>query len=73
MLFLHRAMATLMTAIAASSGSMMTGDGLNPSSPCSMAQFACRSESQCIALDQYCNGARECDDGSDEPPGCTRK
>ena len=69
---LQSAFAYLMTVVAASSGANMpVGDG--GMGTCTMAEFACRSESQCVALDQYCNGVRDCEDGSDEPTGCTRK
>ncbi|XP_063849524.1 uncharacterized protein LOC135093866 [Scylla paramamosain] len=37
---------------------------------CTMAEFPCRSK-QCISLDRYCDGRRDCDDNSDEPSGCS--
>ena len=39
---------------------------------CTMAQFPCRNQ-QCISLDKYCDGRKDCSDGSDEPSGCSRK
>ena len=41
-------------------------------SPCTMAEFPCRS-SECISLDKFCDGVKDCEDGSDEPSGCSRK
>ncbi|XP_069954902.1 uncharacterized protein [Cherax quadricarinatus] len=37
---------------------------------CTMAEFPCRSK-QCINLDRYCDGQKDCDDNSDEPSGCS--
>ncbi|XP_069986672.1 uncharacterized protein [Penaeus vannamei] len=37
---------------------------------CTMAEFPCRNK-QCISLDRYCDGQRDCDDNSDEPSGCS--
>ncbi|XP_069987078.1 uncharacterized protein [Penaeus vannamei] len=37
---------------------------------CTMAEYPCRNK-QCISLDRYCDGEQDCDDDSDEPPGCT--
>ncbi|XP_047737547.1 uncharacterized protein LOC108669393 [Hyalella azteca] len=40
---------------------------------CSLAEWPCRSDVQCVSLDRYCDGVRDCEDGSDEPPDCTRE
>lgn len=33
---------------------------------CSEQEFTCKNNSQCINLDQRCDGTRHCIDGSDE-------
>lgn len=42
-------------------------------SRCNLAEWPCRSETQCVSQDRYCDGVRDCEDGSDEPPGCSRE
>ena len=33
---------------------------------CSSTEFRCRSDSQCMPMEKYCDGIRHCADGSDE-------
>ncbi|XP_050689048.1 uncharacterized protein LOC126981662 [Eriocheir sinensis] len=35
-----------------------------------MAEFPCKNR-QCVSLDRYCDGVRDCGDGSDEPNACS--
>ncbi|KAK4293614.1 hypothetical protein Pmani_033700 [Petrolisthes manimaculis] len=37
---------------------------------CTMAEFPCKNK-QCISLDRYCDGTKDCDDDSDEPNPCS--
>ena len=38
---------------------------------CQGYEWKCAS-GQCVYHDLYCNGYPECDDESDEPPGCRK-
>ena len=58
---------------AATAGLLGSTRGADGGSRCGMAEWPCRSELQCVSLDRYCDGVRDCEDGSDEPPGCSRE
>ena len=38
---------------------------------CSADEFVCAS-GQCIPMDLVCDGERQCSDGTDEGPGCSK-
>lgn len=39
---------------------------------CRISEFYC-DNGECVGLDKYCDGRKDCQDGSDEAPFCSRK
>lgn len=46
-----------------------TADTRRPGEPCSAHEWTCDNR-QCINIEFYCDGTKDCVDNSDERPGC---